>query len=225
MNKVMLVSAMALAVAGCTTTPFSSLKQSYRSVVDADNETVGSIFIWSNDVNAAVVYKTGVICAQRAMTSVTADSRLTLDVSDAIGSLSQAVATTAAASAETAATAANNPNVDQSATQASQNQALLDLAGSIKETAQSLTTSTERTAFLDVGMFYLCQLANNGTLSADGSAFLTALLIQEAGGLNSAVTPPSLPGALIVPGLPQIPMIPSPPEPVVGVHAEPVRNQ
>jgi hypothetical protein len=210
----------ATCLAGCQTTPFFTLKQSYRSVADQNDETVGSIFIWSNDVNAAVIYKTGVVCAQRAMTVMTADSRIDAQVSDSILKLSEAMASTAAATVATAAAAADDPagpTPVQASAQASQNDALITLAGSITEAAQLLTTTTERTAFLDVGMFYLCQLANNGSITTDHARSLTALLIQEAGGLETAAGGAVQRAIAVEPADgPRPPLAPLPPRPATG---------
>lgn len=214
--RVLLAAIAVFGLVGCTTSPFSTFKQSYRSVTDANNETVGSIFIWSNDVNAAVIYKSGVVCAQRAMTVMTADSRIDASVSDSILKLSEAVAAKAQASAVTAAAAAQNPAGPaagaQASSQASQDAALVELAASIQEAAQLLTTTTERTAFLDVGMFYLCQLANNRSITEDAARSLTALLIQEAGGLNQSPASPRAQDVATAPVVagPAAPVAPAP---------------
>lgn len=163
------ITILALAVsglmtAGCENLGLTKFKQSYLSVAGRQG-TVGSIFIWSNDVNAAVVYSNGQICAQRAMTARETDIEASANLSAAVADL-----TTAAAAA-----AASDDTSDES---------LLALSATIRETAKMLTTTTERTAFLDVGLFYICQLSNNASISDDQTATLTTTLIESAGSLE-----------------------------------------
>ena len=121
------------------------------------NYTIGSVLIWSNDVNAAVIYNTGDICAQRAMTALTADTGFSASLSDALVKLNAQGATP---------------------------QTLADVRGTIEEVATRLSTTTERTAFLDIGMFYTCQLAANKAVTADEAEALTKLLITSAAGMK-----------------------------------------
>lgn len=161
---ILALAACGLMTAGCQNLGLTKLKQSYLSVAGREG-TIGSIFIWSNDVNAAVVYSNGQICAQRAMTAYETDIKASADLSAAVADL-----TTAAAAA-----AARDGASDES---------LLSLSTTIRETARMLTTTTERTAFLDVGLFYICQLSNNASISDDQTATLTSTLIDAAGGLE-----------------------------------------
>ena len=65
------------------------------------------------------------------------------------------------------------------AMQTSNTQAAIELSGAIREAATSLSTSTERTALLDIGMFYLCQLEANRAVTPDQAALLTQQLIRD----------------------------------------------
>lgn len=228
MMKAIAILLAAATTSACSVTPFAALKQSYVSVVDSNRETVGSIFIWSNDVNAAVVYKSGVVCAQRAMTVVTADSRIQAAVPDSIFKLSEAAAATAAASVRSEEAAADAPDAGaaaQTASQTARSAALVELAASIQEAAQLLTTTTERTAFLDVGMFYLCQLSNNRSISEADARALTGLLIEVAGGLGG----PSSSAVATVPPVAQEerrdPLTPVPPVGPAGLRQPALSEQ
>jgi hypothetical protein len=57
--------------------------------------------------------------------------------------------------------------------------ALAELSGSIKQTANILTTTTERTAFLNMGLFYICQLSANKSISESTTLQLTSELIKQ----------------------------------------------
>lgn len=217
-----------LALPGCTT----HFKKSYLSVTGTPASTIGSIFVWDNDVNAAVIYKNGGICAQRAMTVITTDSGVSGAVSEALMDLASAATTaaTAAATASNAAVAAsgNGASLTESSTAAeaseTANESLVSIAASFDRTATLLTTTTERTAFLDIGMFYLCQLGHNGTLNEASVAGLTDRLIQSASLLpalkasSDAEVPPITANDVGRPARPDLPIRPieplNPNEPV-----------
>lgn len=121
--------------------------------------TVGTLFVWSNDVNAGVIFEDGDVCMQRAMTMRSMSAR---------GETSIPASIVSAASALEAAAADDNE------------QAAIALSGAISQAAAALSTTTERTAFLDIGMFYLCQLHANDAITGAESAALTAQLIRDA---------------------------------------------
>lgn len=93
------------------------------------------------------------------------------------------------------------------------------LSVAISQTSTLLTTTTERTAFLDTGLFYLCQLGANQTLQENDVITLSQQLIKSAAGLEPnkgttvintnntlpRITEPTLP---IVPTQPNLPVIP-----------------
>lgn len=58
-------------------------------------------------------------------------------------------------------------------------QALAEISGSINQTANLLTTTTERTAFLNMGLFYICQLSANKTISESTTSKLVLELISQ----------------------------------------------
>lgn len=209
MRKLQLAVAIsAIALTGCQNLGLTKFKRSYVSVAEVQprsegdaqpgtRRTIGSIFVWSNDVNAAVIYNTGVICAQRAMAVLTADARASGRLSEAALRLARATEEGTAGSAE-----------------------LMSLSASIQETAQLLTTSTERTAFLDVGMFYMCQLANNQAISQEQAAALTNLLIVSASGLSGGAQEEAARQVERAPSSPQValpaPRDAEPPRPVLA---------
>ena len=69
-KKILAAGLCALMASGCTT----HFKKSYLSLVDEREETIGSVIFWDSDVNAAVIYEDGDICAQRAMSVITSVS-------------------------------------------------------------------------------------------------------------------------------------------------------
>lgn len=57
-------------------------------------------------------------------------------------------------------------------------------SGEFAQAITVLTTSTERTTFLNVGMFYLCQLGANGSISPTEAKVLVSELITAASKLE-----------------------------------------
>src|SRR5690606_30171812 len=68
----------------------------------------------------------------------------------------------------------------EAAAAADKEQAAVALSSAISQAAAALSTTTERTAFLDIGMFYLCQLQANDAITPSETAALTAQLIRDA---------------------------------------------
>jgi len=123
-----------------------------RSSVAFNQDSGGGLSVWNPDMSAAVAYSSGQICMQRALAIKAVDSSTSVKLSDAILKLSIAAEKSA------------NP------------QELLSLSNTIKQTVSLLTTTTERTAFLDMGMFYLCQISANGGLTDTQVAELLKIL-------------------------------------------------
>ena len=185
-------------VTACDTIPKPGTR-SYLSVVTrpqptADLRTIGTLFVWSNEVNAGMIYEGGHVCMQRAMTMSAMSAGGGASVPSSLVSLSEAART---------------------ALQTDNSESAVVLAGAIREAAASLSTTTERTAFLDIGMFYLCQLEANRAITPDQAALLVQQLIRD----GSAMKPVAgfLPGveAPEIAGLPNIVNVgtrrPSPP--------------
>lgn len=143
-------------LAGCATTKRSSV--AYRQ------DAAGSLSVWEADMSASVAYPNGQMCMQRALAVKTIDANATAKVSEAVLALA-GVATTAAAQGQT--------------------KELVSLAGAIKETVALLTTTTERTAFLDLGMFYTCQMSANGSLTDTQTAEVLRVLSISAASIGS----------------------------------------
>lgn len=122
-------------------------------------KTLGTIFVWDADVSAAMIDKNGRTCIQRALT--TKDVKASVALSDQILKWARALETTE----------------DEKAQEA--------LSAAIATTSTLLTTTTERTAFLDTGLFYICQLGANNTLKQDEVIELSKQLIQSAAGLKA----------------------------------------
>ena len=151
---------------GCAQLGGTYFKRSYISIKDANDETVGTMLVWEADTSAAILFESGRACMQTALAVKTTEMEAKAKISDALLNLSQTAATVASSQQ-----AANEP--------------LADVTGSIKEAARLLTTTTERTAFLNIGKFYLCQIAANNSLTQDQAEQLASSLIKSAASMNS----------------------------------------
>lgn len=152
MFKCLLPLCFILFLSGCETLGGAWTKKSSIAFV---KDSGGSLSIWNAEMSAAVAYNSGQICMQRALAVKTIDASTSLKVSEAMLALSK-----------TAEIAANS----------GQSADLVSVTNSLKETAQLLTTSTERTTFLDLGMFYTCQISANGGLTDTQTAELIRVI-------------------------------------------------
>lgn len=152
-----------LALSGCA--------HSKRSSLAYVKDSGGSLSVWDTSMSAAVAYPGGTkMCMQRAMAVNNIDASATAKVSEAIMALSEAY---------TAAAEAGNAGD------------LASISGTLKVTAMSLSTTTERTAYIDMGMFYLCQIAANGSITpTEANSLLRTLIISGAlvGDANASAT-------------------------------------
>ena len=153
-------------LSGCSQLGGTYFKRSYISIADGDNDTVGTILVWEADTSAAILFRDGEACMQTALAIKTANMKAETKLSDAILNLSK-----------TAQAVAIDPA-------ASSSQALLDISSSIQEAASMLTTTTERTAFLNMGMFYVCQIAANDSITPAQADTLIKTLITSASGMK-----------------------------------------
>ncbi|MFB2653883.1 hypothetical protein [Shewanella seohaensis] len=151
MYKFIVILAAVTLLSGCETLGGAWTKKS--SIAFQENSG-GSLSIWNAEMSAAVAYNSGQICMQRALAVKTIDAKTALKVSDAMLALSK-----------TAQAVADKGGND-----------LVSVSNSLKETAQLLTTSTERTTFLDLGMFYTCQISANGGLTDTQTAELIRVI-------------------------------------------------
>lgn len=142
-------------LSGC----FASMKQhSNAFLVDSG----GSLSVWEAEMSAAVAYPDGQMCMQRALTAKAIDAQGSANVSAAILQLAGAVQTAKASGED-----------------------LASITGSLKETVTLLTTSTERTAFLDLGLFYVCQMSANGALTDTQTAEVIRTLALAAATIST----------------------------------------
>ncbi|WP_369914245.1 hypothetical protein AB8810_15935 [Xanthomonas sp. NCPPB 3005] len=179
-----LMSVASMLLAGCST---YDTRLSSRSLRSNDNQNLGTVFVWDNDVSAAVAYppsttrttagdrQTGraAICMQRAMTAGATAMKGDLSVSDSFLTL------------------AKLPGA--------QGGDLGKVAVNLSESVLALSVSTERTAFIDTALFYLCQMAANGSLSDDHLSTAVTTLIETAGALASSSAEPKSQAAPILP--------------------------
>ena len=179
--------AAAIACAACDTIPKPGTR-SYLSVATrrvpatsttpaVPSQTIGTLLVWSNDVNAGVIYEDGDICMQRAMATKVLSANGSLSAPASLISLSKAV---------------------EGAVNQGEPEAAIALSGAISQAAAALSMTTERTAFLDIGLFYLCQLEANESITPAQAAALTGQLITEAAEMAPTV------GAMVTISGPQL---------------------
>lgn len=128
------------------------------------SSTGAGMMAWDNDLSAALIVpgdnRRQKACMQMAMTMRDTSSNVTANVSDAILKVVDKIP--------------DNPTPQQ----------LAEISSELTETSKALSTSTERTSFLLVGSFYLCQFQANG-MSDDSIAQLAQTLIVTAGSINN----------------------------------------
>ena len=178
-TSVIAIAVASLAIAACDTLPKPGTR-SYLSVAtqaqppNGPVRTIGTLFVWSNDVNAGVIYEHGNICMQRAMTA-----RATSGSFDASAN-AEAPASVLAGMTAAASEASDSGNMEAAAA----------MSAAIAQTATALSATSERTAFLDIGMFYICQLSANGRISAPETNQLALQLVESAAGMAPTGTVP-----------------------------------
>lgn len=146
----------ALTLSGCSTVDPILFKRS--SIAFNPNPNQGGISVWNSDLSAAIENKNGQICMQRAMTAKSFNKEAEVRISDSILKLSQKIA--------------ESPQKDT--------QDLIRFQNEVKETLAVLTTTTERTAYLDIGLFYICQISMNKNLEPPQTMELINQLIKES---------------------------------------------
>lgn len=169
LSSFLIIAATLILNSGCTQVKRSTLSigkpmmENNQIARTKDNEiiyeTIGTIFVWDTDVSTAVMNKEGHTCIQRALT--TKDIAASGVLSDSILNLTKTLEKT------------QNPKERE----------LLSVA--IAQTSTLLTTTTERTAFLDTGLFYICQLGANKALTQSEVVTLSQEVIKSAAGLET----------------------------------------
>lgn len=167
-STVAIVMALATTLGACESLPIT-WRQSVTSIKVDQPNTAGTLFIWSNDVNAGMINNQNKICMQRAMTARGGSAGIEAQAPAAIFNLSEAA---------------------MEASQKSDSDAAATMSAAIAASVTALSTTSERTAFLDIGMFYLCQLAANGTINGAQADGLTRQLFTSAAGMTPAGTVP-----------------------------------
>lgn len=152
---------VALTTSACAQLWGTDFKKSYLSIKkDPEHETVGTLFVWEADTSAAVLFKDGGACMQTALAFKTVNIKAKVKLSDALLKL------------KSITDAPDNTPVT--------NKELAKITGSIEEAAHMLTTTTERTTFLNIGMFYICQIAANNSVDEEATNTLIKSLIKAA---------------------------------------------
>ena len=158
-------------LSACSQLGGTRFKRSYISIMDSKKDTVGTLFVWEADTSAAILFKDGDACMQTALAIKTANIEAEAQVSDAILSVTKAT--------EKIIEEGSGGNDKATA------KALAEISGSIEEAASLLTTTTERTAFLNMGMFYICQISANGSIDGLQANELINTLITSSAGMKS----------------------------------------
>lgn len=185
--SIFFLAASMLSTSGC----ISHLKRSTVSMAEnTTGQTLGTLFVWDSDVSAAIFYPKGSTCIQRALT--TKDIKASGALTDAIFKLTNELTTT------------DDPKEREI------------LSAAIAQTSTLLTTTTERTAFLDTGLFYLCQLGANQTLSDSEVITLSQQLIKsaaelEANKVTTVINKNNTLPLVVEPTQPIVPIQPNPP--------------
>lgn len=122
----------------------------------AFNNKGGGLSVWNSDLTAAVENRRGDVCMQKALTAKAISNKAEVKISDAVLKIAQGIPSTASA------------------------QELINFQNSMSQTLAILTTTTERTAFLESGLFYICQLSINNALTKEQVFFLTKKLIEDS---------------------------------------------
>ena len=159
---ILIVPFVGLTITGCETLTGAWGKKSSIAFV---KDSGGSLSVWNAEMSAAVAYKNGQICMQRALAVKTIDATASVKITDAMTSLAKAAEK-------------NSENVMPAE--------LASISTTLKETASLLTTSTERTTFLDLGMFYLCQISANGGLTDKQTAQLVKIIALSGSSINTS---------------------------------------
>lgn len=136
------------------------------------SDTGAGLFTWDNDISAAVVLPTNDkhnpnprSCMQMAMAFGGLNASGSAKISDALLNISKSAEKT---------------------TNAQARQDLVDISANITKTAKAFQTSTERTAFLQIGAFYICQLQANGLEDKKINNLMSSLIIASSRLDNSA---------------------------------------
>lgn len=133
--------------------------------------TGAGVMAWKNDLSAALVVPGSSnnavprACMQMALTMNDVNSKTTASISDAILKVFEKIP--------------RNATLEE----------LAKISSELTKTAKALNVSTERTAFLMVGSFYICQFQANGMAEANVKEVATAL-ISAAANINSENTLP-----------------------------------
>lgn len=159
-------------ISACTQIGGTKFKRSYVSIKDADQKTVGTLFVWEADTSAAVLFEGGEACMQTALAIKSANIQAEAKLSDAILNLSETASIIAAKAATDGQVPASSGD-------------LAKVTTTIQEAASMLSTTTERTAFLNIGMFYICQIAVNKSINATQANALINTLVTSSAGMKN----------------------------------------
>lgn len=153
-NNILLI--VILGLHGCSTLDPIYFKRS--SIAFDKNNTQGSMSVWNSDLSASIENRNGKVCMQRAMTAKSFNRKTEAKFSDSILQMSKGII--------------NNNN--------STPKDLVNFQNEVKETLSLLTTSTERTTYLDIGLFYICQMAMNENINQQQTTELINILIERS---------------------------------------------
>lgn len=167
---------LCLATSGCTHFPAPWSDVDYLSIAsNADSkENLGTLFVWDSTVSAAILLPNKTACMQTALALKTTNVKAEAALSNALIELTKSAKTV----------------VDSGDSGTEKSDAMNKASASVTQAAKLLTTTTERTAFLNMGMFYICQIAANGSINQSETNQIMLTLITESAGIKSGVSEP-----------------------------------
>lgn len=151
-------------ISGCT----SYFKRSVTVAQDKKDNFKGAVFVWEADSNAAMVTVDGKTCMQNALAISDSDTQLKVSLNKSADELAKTLA-----------------KANENGFSPENQNAIAALSSAITQTAKALNVSTERTSFLNIGMFYLCQLSANGGLTTAQLNTLTETLLKQSASMKA----------------------------------------
>lgn len=162
------ITALAICAVACNSV-------GYQSIATKTGAPVGTVITWSPDRMAAVIAPGPAgerhrVCMQAALAIKEKDIEGGAKISQAILAYSKVL-----------------ESFSEKATSGD----LVELSGKINETVILLSTTTERTTFLNSGLFYACQMAANQNLGPEETARMVSMVLQAVMLLDTAKKEPS----------------------------------
>jgi hypothetical protein len=147
------------------------------------NNSLGTIFVWDNDKSAAVIYRDHIdkeqsICMQNAMVANSIDSNATTKLTGVLSIIANA--TTDYFSLAKAG------KLDSNSSQNTKD--IIELNKRVTKTVNQLFKQSQASTYLNVGMFYVCQLSANRVIDENQTKDIVMELIKTSMSLENNST-------------------------------------